>query len=118
MVPEGSRLPRRGRIVRVVGGMFSSPSDVEVEVWLEESLGREVEGAAIAGTGVSGSGETWWVWRLIWWRFLDGNGESWDDGSCLWVMGRVSRSVSRDVIMQRRIGTSELGLVRTRRVLM
>jgi len=57
MVPEGSRLPRRGRVVRVVGGMFSSPSEVEVEVWLEESLGREVEGAAIAGTGVSGSVE-------------------------------------------------------------
>ena len=51
IVPEDLRVPSRGRVVSVVGLVFSSPSELEVDVWLEATLGM-VEGSAIDGTGL------------------------------------------------------------------
>lgn len=79
IVPEGLRVPRRGRIPSVVGLVFSSPSEFEVEVWLESVLGR-LEGSAIDGTGSMEASEVGMVgasWGAIVRRFvIDSSSES------------------------------------------
>ena len=53
MVPEDLRGLRRGRVGRVIGFVFSSPSELDVEVSLETVLGGTEEGSVTDGTGVS-----------------------------------------------------------------
>lgn len=65
MVPEDLRVPRRGRVIRPLGLVFSLPSELDVDVWLESFLGTGVEGSAMDGVSVSGLVEGWWVELLV-----------------------------------------------------
>ena len=71
MVPEDLRVPSRGRVASVVEFMFSSPSEFEVEVWLDSVLGRE-EGSAIDGMGLLRASEVELVGAMVGGREVNG----------------------------------------------